>query len=32
VGGHTLACFGNASPFVGSPNPGWSRYIGQCSA
>jgi hypothetical protein len=31
-GGHTLACRDNASPFVGSPNPGWSHYSGQCSA
>jgi len=31
-GGDTLACFGNAAPFVGSPNPGWLQYGGQCSA
>lgn len=27
-----LFCFGNVAPFVGSPNPGWFRYAGQCSA
>jgi hypothetical protein len=32
-GAGTLFCFGNASPFVGSPNPGWLQYGGdQCSA
>ena len=32
VGTGMLACWDNASPFVGSPNLGWSRYSGQCSA
>jgi hypothetical protein len=31
-GGDRLTCYGNASPFVGSPNPGWSQHSGQCSA
>jgi hypothetical protein len=31
-GGHALICEANAAPFVGSPNPGWSYYAGQCSA
>lgn len=31
-GGRTLACDGNAAPFVGSPNPSWAHYHGQCSA
>lgn len=30
--GNALLCSGNASPFVGSPNPGWQKYGGQCSA
>lgn len=31
-GGYALVCEGNASPFLGSPNPGWAQYVGQCSA
>lgn len=31
-GGRILACDGNAAPFIGSPNPGWLHYHGQCSA
>lgn len=32
TGGRSLVCKGNAAPFVGSPNPGWDNYYGQCSA
>jgi hypothetical protein len=32
TGGRLLWCGYNSSPFVGSPNPGFQRYLGQCSA
>jgi hypothetical protein len=32
TGGRMLVCGFNSSPFVGSPNPGFARYQGQCSA
>ena len=31
-GGQALICEGNAAPFVGSPNPAWWYYGGQCAA
>jgi hypothetical protein len=31
TGGNALKCFGNASPFVGSPNGSWLSKQGQCS-
>jgi len=32
TGRKTLRCAGNGGPFVGAPNPAWSRYVGQCTA
>jgi hypothetical protein len=32
TGGRKLRCIGNTPRFFGSPNPGWQRYEGQCSA